>query len=155
MNDPKAIHYIIYAQYLNSTTSYISKILYSRCYKSCAVKMVLLNFFVVLLLVLHVNLSFTKNIYQKSSIDDRELPKSICKITNDVTNLTTDTQDILIGNFGGKAWSSTVNDILQCLHKTTAVVVTDFITKITEQSLRKVSVVVAIGFDPKNHVSDS
>ncbi|KAL7014270.1 hypothetical protein ACKWTF_015841 [Chironomus riparius] len=80
----------------------------------------------------------------KPSVADAKLANDICKITNDLTRSSTDTQDILVGNVGGQAWSSTVNDIITCIDDRNAVVVMDFKHKITEKSLRKASVVILI-----------
>ena len=98
--------------------------------------------FIILLSFYFLNSSLSTNFTLKSSTDDENLAKSICKITNDVINSRADTQDILIGNLGGQIWSSTINDIIQCIDDRNAVVLTDFKTKITEKSLKKASVTI-------------
>ena len=98
--------------------------------------------FTILSSLLLLNSTLSTNLILKSSTDDEKLSKSICKITNDVINTKTDTQDILIGNLGGKVWSSTVNDIVKCIDDGNAVVVTDFNAKIVEKNLRKSAVVI-------------
>jgi hypothetical protein len=68
--------------------------------------------FVTFSSILLLNSSFSTTIIPESPSDDQKLAKSVCKITNDVTRAKTDTQDILIGNFGGQAESTVVNDII-------------------------------------------
>ena len=60
-----------------------------------ALKFIILTLFVF-------NLTVSTKFIQKATIDDQKLPKSICKITNDITSSKTDTQDILIGNVGSQ-----------------------------------------------------
>ena len=93
----------------------------------------IVKFFVIFLCIFCLN-----------STDAQDLSKNICKITNDITKSSTDTQDILIGNLGGETWSSTVNDIIQCVDDNIAIVVTDFQQKIIEKNLKKASVVILI-----------
>jgi hypothetical protein len=97
--------------------------------------------FIVLSMCLSILIVDAKFIF-KPSIVDKRLSKSICKITNDVINLNTDTQDILLGHFGGKVWSDTINEIAECIDERSAVVVTDFGTMIAERNLRKASLII-------------
>lgn len=85
-------------------------------------------------------------------IHDQKLSKSICKITNDIISSRIDTQDILIGNIGGHVWSLTVNDIVKCISKGNAVLVTDLRRLIKERNLRKASVVI-LALNQANEVS--
>jgi len=100
------------------------------------------KFFIIFSTLLFINSSLSTNFIQKSLIDDQQLSKSICEITNDIINSKSDTQDILIGNLGGKIWSSTISDIIQCLSDNKAQVLSDFRTTIKKINLRKASVVI-------------
>ncbi|KAL7014255.1 hypothetical protein ACKWTF_015827 [Chironomus riparius] len=84
--------------------------------------------------------TFSTNLVVESSLN--KIAPSICKIINEITSSTTDTQDILIGNLGGQSWSTTVNDIVKCIDDETAVVISDFKTKLTDDKLRKASIVI-------------
>jgi hypothetical protein len=53
---------------------------------------------------------------------------------------------------GSNIWSSTVNDIIQCIDDGTAVVVADLSAVVKEKSLRKASVVI-LTFDEFDQVS--
>ncbi|KAL7014273.1 hypothetical protein ACKWTF_015844 [Chironomus riparius] len=106
-----------------------------------------------LFLILSSILFLSTNAVIKVSMSDKKFFQNICNIINDVTGSRTDTQDILIGNLGGKIWSSTVNDIAQCIDHGNAVVVTDFKTKITEKRLWKASVVVIAGLKQSEEVN--
>lgn len=88
----------------------------------------------------------------KSVRDDQKLSKSVCKITNNFEVSKFDTKDVLISNLGGKAWTSTVNNIAKCLDDGTAIVVADFRTKMKVPRLKKASVLILVGFDHNNHV---
>lgn len=78
------------------------------------------------------------------SIADQNLPKSICKITNAIISSTTDTQDILVGNIGGKVLPLTFNDILECIEDVSAVVVSNFEEIIVNKHLRKATIVIML-----------
>lgn len=106
--------------------------------------MSLANIFVIFSFFVVLNSSYSTNFVHNSSKTDHNLSKSICKITNDITSSTIDTQDILIGNLDDKVLSTTVNNILKCIHHETSVVVTDFRSKITETRLWKAAVVVLV-----------
>ena len=69
------------------------------------------------------------------------IPKSICRIINNITSSTKDTQDILIGKMNGK-WSQTMNDVASCIDKGSAIVVTNLTNVMNEKRLRKASVIV-------------
>ena len=86
--------------------------------------------------------SFSTNFILESLIIDQNLSKSICKITNDVTNSKSDTHDILIGDFGGQNGSLIVNDIIHCIDDGKAVVATDLRRIIKNEVLRKASVII-------------
>ncbi|KAL7014265.1 hypothetical protein ACKWTF_015837 [Chironomus riparius] len=88
----------------------------------------------------------------KSTVHQK-LPKSICKITNDIMNTNMDTQDILIGNLGGKAWSTTIDETIKCIDDKAGVFITDFKTKIIAERFKKSPVVILVGFDNNSHVS--
>jgi len=105
-------------------------------------KMKISLFFVIFSTLFLLNSSFGTYNHLKSSSDDQKLSKSICKITNDVTSSKIHTQDILIGNLGGKIWSSTINDIVQCIDDGSAVVIVDLNAVMEEKNLRKASVVI-------------
>jgi len=77
-----------------------------------------------------------------SQIFSNHSSRPICKIINDLTRLTNDTQDILIGNIGDRNWSQNVNDIIECIDDDKAIVVTDFKGIHQEKKLRKGSVIV-------------
>ena len=94
--------------------------------------------FIIFCAILLLNSAFSS----KSLSSDQNLAQSICKITNDITKSTTETQDILIGNPSGQVWSSTVNDIIKCIDDGTAVVVTDLSSQMLNKNLRKASVVI-------------
>lgn len=110
--------------------------------------MKILNLFV---LFCFLKSSFSFNSSLNFMIHNKKLQKSICNVVNDVTSSKTDTQDILIGNLGREAWTSTINDIVQCLSDGTAVVVSDFKQLINEKLLRKASLVI-LTFDGLNRV---
>ena len=100
------------------------------------------KFLAIIIAFCTLSSSFSTNFILKSLTDDQKLSKSICKITNDITNSKSDTQDILIGNLGGNIWSSTVNDIVSCIDNDKAVVVSDLNSVIMDSKLRKASVVI-------------
>jgi len=89
-----------------------------------------------------INSSLSSKFHLDYSINDKTLSSTICKITNDITSLKSDTQDILIGNLGGKMWPTIANDIIQCLNDDKAQVLSDFRTTIKKINLRKASVVI-------------
>ena len=93
------------------------------------------------LILLILNSTLSIHLLLGNLFDNEKFVNSICKITNDVAN-STDKQDILIGNLGGKVWSSTINDIVQCIVLRNPVVITDFKTVVKERNLRKASVVI-------------
>lgn len=101
-----------------------------------------ISLFIFLSTIFIVNSSFNVKLLIKFLTDNQQLSKNICKITNDIINSKTDTQDILVGNFGGKMWPSTINNILQCIDDKAPVVVVDVRTKLTDKSLRKASVMI-------------
>jgi hypothetical protein len=68
--------------------------------------------FVTFSSILVINSSLGTHFIPQLPSDDQQLAQSVCKITNDVTRAKTETQDILIGNFVDKTWSTTVNDII-------------------------------------------
>lgn len=92
------------------------------------------------LLLLHSTLSI--NFILKAPQNDKKLSNYVCKVTKDILKSKTDTQDVLIGNLGGKKWSSTVNDIAGCIGRGSAVVVSDFMATLKEDTLRKAAVVI-------------
>jgi hypothetical protein len=79
-----------------------------------------------------------------SSLSDQKLSQNVCKIINDVTKSSSDTQDILIGNLGSHTWSSTVNDIAECVNDDKALLVSDLRYRIEKENLRKFSIVVLV-----------
>ena len=101
-----------------------------------------MKLFCIFLIIFCISSTVSGSYSIKPSIDDQKLPKSICKIINDVTNSKTDTQDILIGSSGGKVQSSTINDIIECIDDKNAVVLTDLRTKVAEKTLRKATVII-------------
>lgn len=109
--------------------------------------------FILFLLFLSLLLFAKINARIKILISDQTLPNSICKVTNDIINSKSDTQDILIGNLGGKLWSSMVNNIIKCIDEESAVVVTDFKLKIIEERLWKATVVILVGLKQTDDVS--
>ena len=111
------------------------------------------NFLVTISIFSLFKLSFATNYIPISSSFDENLSESVCEITNDIIRSKSDVQDVLVSNLGGKDWSSTINDIIQCLSKDSVVVISDFTAKITEKNLWKISVVILLGFDQDNHVS--
>lgn len=114
--------------------------------------MKLTKLFVIFSSILLLNSSLSTNITFKPSIDSQTLYKSICKITNDITSSKSDTKDILIGNLGGKIWSSTINNIVQCIDDETAVVVTDLQNKMSRNNLKK-ALLIIVAFDSIDGVS--
>lgn len=78
----------------------------------------------------------------ENSSNDINLSNFVCKIIKAITKTKNDTQDVLVGNLGGKLWSSTVNDIAGCVGRGSAVVVSNFGDLVTEKTLRKATVVV-------------
>ena len=99
-----------------------------------------------------LNSTLSTNFIFKTSQNDEKLSNYVCKITKDITKTKSDTQDVLIGNLGGELWSSTVNDIAGCIGSDTAVVVSDFKSIVTEQTLRKAAVLILM-FGYVNQVS--
>lgn len=89
-------------------------------------KMKFLDFLITFFMRYFLNSVSSASISSKMSIEDQNLSKSICMLTNDVINLKANTQDILIGNLGGKLWSSTIDDIIKCSRSKSAIVLTDF-----------------------------
>jgi len=114
--------------------------------------MKLTKLFVIFCSILFFNSSISTKIDLILPTDSQNLSRSICNIANDVINSKTDTQDILIGNFGGKSQSSTINDIIQCINDETTVVVTDLKDKMSRNDLRKASLFI-IAFDMIDGVS--
>lgn len=108
----------------------------------CILKMKIKNIFVVLITFCILNTSLCTKFIRKFSIDDEILSKSICKITNHITNSKSDTQDILIGNLGGQNGSSMVSDIIHCIDGGKAVVATDLRNTMKNVKLRKASVII-------------
>lgn len=96
---------------------------------------------------------FCSNYLQKSLIYNQNFQNIICKIANDVIRACGDTQDILIGNLFNQVWSPTTKDIIRCIDDGSPVVITDFMTRINENNLRKASVVILM-FNRINLVSD-
>lgn len=96
-------------------------------------------FVAILVLNSTLNLGFILKTLQNNKI----LSNYVCKITKDIIKSKYDTQDVLIGNLGGKVWSSTVNEIAGCV-KDSVVVVSDFSKKMTEKSLRKAAIVIVL-----------
>ncbi|CAG9811583.1 unnamed protein product [Chironomus riparius] len=89
-----------------------------------------------------LNSSFSTKFHFKTLIDVKKLSNSICKVANDLINLKTHTQDILIGNLGRKSWSQTINDIAKCIGDGNAMVISDLKQQITEMKLRKATLVI-------------
>ena len=71
--------------------------------------------FIIFSTICILNASLHSTISLKSIVEDLNLAKSICKITNDVAKSTTDTKDILILNSIANNESNTVNEILKCI----------------------------------------
>ena len=101
--------------------------------------MKLLKYFVLFLTIWIIDTRSLTSFEIKST---EKLSESICKIVNDDSSTTTDTQDILIANSGGKYFASTINDIARCVDGSNAVVVTNLRLKFLEKNLRKASVIV-------------
>ena len=88
-----------------------------------------------------------------TTINDDKLSKSVCKIANDITHSKTETQNVLLGNLGGKVMTSLVQDISGCVaDKNPVVVLTTLQKKILERKLWKSSVIILI-FDSLNEVN--
>ena len=75
---------------------------------------------------------------------NQHLADFACKVTMDVVSSQSHTQDILIGNLGGKSQSLMVNDITKCIADENLVTVTDLKTPMTEKNLRKASVAILV-----------
>ena len=106
--------------------------------------------FALILALFILNSTLSTNFILKTSQNDKKLSNYVCKVTKDITKTKSDTQDVLIGNLGGEAWSSTVNDIAGCVGSENAVVVNNFSKLLTEQTLRKAAVgIVAMEFVDK------
>ena len=110
------------------------------------------TFFLSFSLILIINSSLTTNQHLKALTNDDKLPKSICKIVNDVIKSNTDTQNILFGNLGGKYFSAIANKIASCINGQGSVVVTDFRENFVETKLWKASIMILI-FDTIDEVS--
>ncbi|CAG9811085.1 unnamed protein product [Chironomus riparius] len=97
---------------------------------------------IFILLILTTILSTTETLQI-----DQNLSNYVCKIIKDLLKSNSSTQDVLIGNIGGKMWSSTINYIAGCVGHKDAVVVSDFKKPLTEKTLRKASIIVlALGW---------
>lgn len=106
-----------------------------------------------ILAVLFIKTFFCINLDPQNSAEPKILPNYVCKVTKDILKSTTDTQDVLIGNLGGKFQAKIVNDIAGCLSGAdNAVVLTDLKDKMTEKTLRKAAVVILV-FDDVEQVS--
>ena len=69
------------------------------------------KFLAPLLAVLLLNSTLSTNLILKTPEKDKKLSNYVCKIIRDITKSKSDTQDVLVGNLGGKMWSSTVSEI--------------------------------------------
>lgn len=103
-------------------------------------------------LLLIINSTLSKNQRLKAETNDDKLPKSICKIVNDIIKTKTDTQNILFGNLSEKYFSAVTNDIASCIDGQVSAVITDFRAKIVETKLWKASIMILI-FDTIDEVS--
>ncbi|KAL7014267.1 hypothetical protein ACKWTF_015839 [Chironomus riparius] len=113
--------------------------------------MKLANLFILFTTFCIIDSSFSTKFHFKTLIDVKKLSNSICKVANDLINLKTHTQDILIGNLGRKSWSQTINDIAKCIGDGNAMVISDLKQQITEMKLRKATLVI-LTFDYFNGV---
>ena len=86
------------------------------------------------------NSSFRIKFILKSLSDDQKIPKSICKIINSVTS----SNDILVGNLAGRIRSHTVNDIVQCIERRHAVVITNLNVDITNKAMKRASIMILL-----------
>ena len=102
------------------------------------------KFFIIFSSIYILNASLSTKFPLESQINHQNVVKSICKITNEVTKSTTDTQDVLIVESRAINESTTVNEILMCIDN--AVVVTEMRKKILVKNLRKAAVII-IDFD--------
>lgn len=65
----------------------------------------------IIVALIFANTTTGTKLFQKASDEDGKLSKEICKITNENVKLQNYTQDIMLANFGGEIWSSTINAI--------------------------------------------
>ncbi|CAG9798201.1 unnamed protein product [Chironomus riparius] len=86
--------------------------------------------------------SITKSFLLQRQISDNKMVKSICKIVKYALHQNIQTQDILIGNFGGLFKNLDLNDVSRCISDRHPVVVTDLTMKMTTKSLRKASLMI-------------
>ncbi|CAG9811092.1 unnamed protein product [Chironomus riparius] len=102
------------------------------------------QFYVPFLVLIVCNSTLNINFILKN---DKKLSNYVCKVTKDIISSKSDTKDVLIGNLGGKVWSSTVNDIAGCVGQDSAVVASDFKEPLTVETLRKAIVIIlAVGY---------
>lgn len=97
--------------------------------------MLFVKAFVILLTIICINAQTenTKRFY---------LAESICDLQHDVMSSKSDNYDVLIGNLGGKIWSTIVGDIIECIGTNHPVIVTDMRNKIRGRNLRKAALVI-------------
>jgi len=86
------------------------------------------------------NESFAFNITNQNE----SLAEYACNLTKDIIISQSHTQDVLIGNLGGKMESEIINQLIGCIGHENPVVVTDLNSKINEKDLRKASIVVLV-----------
>lgn len=99
------------------------------------------------LVILILSSSLSNKMILKTTASGQNLSTNVCKITKDIIKSKTDAQDILIGNLGGKLWTTTLNDIAGCIGSDNSVIVNDFEEALTEKSLRKAAVIIlALGW---------
>jgi hypothetical protein len=89
-----------------------------------------------------LNPSKSTNIVDYWAFEDAKLLKYVCKVVNDITSSSNDTQDIMIGYFGDDSQLQAVNDVASCIDDEKALVITNFQTIEVEKKLRKAAVIV-------------
>ncbi|CAG9811094.1 unnamed protein product [Chironomus riparius] len=116
----------------------------SNFYNFVQKNMKIARLFALFLALLIFNSTFSTKFILKTLQNDDKLSNYVCKVTKDIISSKSDTQDVLIGNLGGKMWSLTVNDITGCIGSLSAVVVTNFEDVMTEKTLNKAAVMIVM-----------
>lgn len=100
--------------------------------------------FLLILIFIIINFKTISNFHLQPTPSDKNLSESICKITNDVIKSNTDTNDILIGNLGANVLLLAINELILCIDKPRAVIISNFDGKLSNKNLRKASIIILV-----------
>ena len=101
-----------------------------------------MKYFAILIVISFAKPIKSWNFPHQYPINDNKLVKSVCKVLSEIVDQKIQTQDILIGNFGGLIKNIDSNDVASCVSDRHPVVVADLTMKMTTKNLRKASFVI-------------